>query len=238
MTTLFNPGSRDAAPISAAPNAGGSLPSVSAARRGGSTRQRCVVMMVPAAVTTFALFSGMRAMIHVDTIELDEAPQRVLEAFVLPDLVDPSPTSRPRVTKVETVAPPPPPRQQRIGAGDIDLPAVVIEGAAPDAFDRAELVPIGFGPIAIDERDAQPVTPPLPVYPPKAIERGLEGTCEVRFDVSTRGQPYNLTAVCTNAVFEREAIRAVGSVEFLPRIVRGQAVERSNVVYPLEFKLN
>ncbi|HAW53392.1 MAG TPA: energy transducer TonB, partial [Hyphomonas sp.] len=44
-------------------------------------------------------------------------------------------------------------------------------------------------------------------------------------------------ATCTDSVFKREAERAVSKVEFAPKIIRGKAAERRNVVYPLEFKL-
>jgi protein TonB len=39
-------------------------------------------------------------------------------------------------------------------------------------------------------------------------------------------------------VFKSEAERAVSKVEFAPKIVRGKAVERRNVVYPLEFNIS
>ena len=70
-----------------------------------------------------------------------------------------------------------------------------------------------------------------------AAERGIEGSCDVRFDVDTRGKPYNVEADCTDRVFKREAERAVSRVEFAPKIIRGQAAERRNVVYPLQFTL-
>ena len=38
-------------------------------------------------------------------------------------------------------------------------------------------------------------------------------------------------------MLKREAERAVSRVEFAPKIIRGQAAERRNVVYPLEFTL-
>ena len=96
---------------------------------------------------------------------------------------------------------------------------------------------LAIDPVAISDRDAQPIRPPVPTYPSRAAERGIEGSCDVRFDVDTRGEPYNVTADCTDRVFKREAERAVSRVEFAPKIIRGQAAERRNVVYPLEFTL-
>jgi TonB family protein len=87
------------------------------------------------------------------------------------------------------------------------------------------------------DRDARPIRPPVPSYPQRAQQRGLSGSCDVRFDVDPRGKPYNVAATCTDAVFKTEAERAVSEVEFVPKIVDGKAVERLNVVYPLEFNL-
>jgi protein TonB len=96
---------------------------------------------------------------------------------------------------------------------------------------------LAIDPVAVSDRDAQPIRPPTPSYPQRAQERGLSGNCDVRFDVDTRGKPYNIAATCSDAVFKSEAERAVSRVEFAPKIVRGKAVERRNVVYPLEFNI-
>jgi len=92
-------------------------------------------------------------------------------------------------------------------------------------------------PVAIANGEVLPISPPIVVYPPKAIDRGLNGECTVAMDVSAKGRPYNVAATCSDSIFEREAVRAVSRVEFRPKIVDGQAVERRNVVYPLVFKL-
>jgi len=55
--------------------------------------------------------------------------------------------------------------------------------------------------------------------------------------VDDRGKPYNVSATCTDNVFVREAERAVGNVEFAPKIIKGKPARRSNVVYPISFNL-
>ena len=87
------------------------------------------------------------------------------------------------------------------------------------------------------DREAQPIRPPVPSYPQRAWELGLSGSCDVRFDVDARGKPYNVVATCSDDIFKTEAERAVSRVEFAPQIVRGEAVERRNVVYPLDFNI-
>jgi len=69
------------------------------------------------------------------------------------------------------------------------------------------------------------------------IEAASQPPCLVSMDVSAKGRPYNVMADCTDAVFEREAVRAIGRVEFRPKIVDGAAVQQRNVVYPLSFSL-
>ena len=120
----------------------------------------------------------------------------------------------------------------------MNLPTPQIQGAAPSAvkFDRVQSLDIN--PVAISDRDATPIRPPVPTYPSRAAERGTEGECTVSFNVDVRGRPYDVKADCTDSIFRREAVRAVSKVEFAPKIVKGQARERRNVVYPLVFKLD
>lgn len=87
------------------------------------------------------------------------------------------------------------------------------------------------------DRDAQPIQPPIPMYPVRAAERGIEGKCEVHFDVDNTGVPYNIDARCTDPVFEREAERAVSKAKYAPKIVNDMPVERKGVVYPIQFRL-
>jgi TonB family protein len=65
----------------------------------------------------------------------------------------------------------------------------------------------------------------------------MEGSCDVHFSLSTRGLPYDITAACSHAGFEKEAVRAVSKAEFLPEIRQGLPVESHNYVYPMEFRL-
>jgi TonB family protein len=85
--------------------------------------------------------------------------------------------------------------------------------------------------------DVSPNFPPDPTYPRRALRDGIEGTCNVRFDVSQTGIPINLSATCTSAIFKQEAERAVSVIRFTPLQYRGETYIRRNVLYPLEFSL-
>lgn len=199
---------------------------------------RLTKTVVPAAAITAALFFGMQQLITVDEIAVDErehpplmhiTPQQQTKAAVR--------TERQPVKKIEAQTPPPPPAVRRFSAGDIDIPAPVLSGVAPSDAVLRRIEPIVLQTVAVLDTSARPISPPVVKYPDGAAKIGLEGNCEVRFDVSAAGIPMNVEADCTDRIFEREAVRAVSRVQFAPKIVRGQRVERRNVVYPLEFRM-
>ncbi|WP_370172091.1 MULTISPECIES: energy transducer TonB [Hyphomonas] len=199
---------------------------------------RLVIALGIAVPIVYALFMLMNYLISVKEVKLDESEQRVLSA-ITPQQQDTDVRVRQRSKpkRIDSAQKPPPPPKVSATKSQIDLPTPRIEGAAPTDLNLGRMDSLAIDPVAISDRDAQPIRPPTPSYPQRAAERGTEGSCEVRFDVDTRGRPYNITATCTDNVFKREAERAVSKVEFAPKIIRGQAAERKNVVYPLEFKL-
>ena len=87
------------------------------------------------------------------------------------------------------------------------------------------------------DRDAQPLNQPQPVYPFLAAMFGVQGACDVRFSVDEAGLPFGLRTSCTAPVFCHEAERAVSRVRFLPKILDGHPAVRPNIIYPLQFLL-
>ncbi|MEQ9316810.1 MAG: TonB family protein [Henriciella sp.] len=200
---------------------------------------RLVIGVPLAAIVVYLLFTFMYSMINQDYVQPEVEEERVL-ARITPAEEDTEVRTRARnkAQRIQSADKPPPPPKMSASRSDIDLPTPNIQGAAPTELNVGRLDSLAIDPVAISDRDAQPIRPPVPTYPTRAAERGIEGTCEVRFDVDTRGRPYNVSASCSDSVFTREAERAVSRVEFAPKIVRGQAAERRNVVYPLEFRLD
>lgn len=194
-----------------------------------------VVIAVPIVVILFLLMS---ALISVDEIELPEGETRVLAA-ITPQKQDSEVRTRSRSQpkRIDAAQKPPPPPKQSATKSSINLPTPKIDGAVPQNLDLGRMNSLAIDPVAVSDRDAQPIRPPTPSFPQRAAERGISGSCDVRFDVDTRGKPYNIQATCTDNVFKSEAERSVSRVEFAPKIVRGKAVERRNVVYPLEFNI-
>lgn len=199
---------------------------------------RFAVAALPAGAVTFALFLAMDAAISSEMPEAE--PGRVIELVPITpteELTAARRTPRVPAEKLILAAAPPPPPALNARKGDIDLPGVVMSGAAPDLprFERlGQMVP----PLpAISAREARPVRAPVPSYPDMLARRGVEGDCDVSLKIDRLGQPFDISASCTHAGFERSAVRAVASVQFVPRIVRGEAVEQHGVVYPIQYRL-
>jgi protein TonB len=184
------------------------------------------------------IFFVMNMLISVKEIKLTSGEQRVLAA-ITPQQQDSEARTRQRAKpqRIDSAQKPPPPPKQSATKSSINLPTPKIDGAVPQNLDLGQMKSLAIDPVAVSDRDAQPIRPPTPSFPQRAAERGISGSCDVRFDVDTRGKPYNVQATCTDNVFKAEAERAVSRVEFAPKIVRGKAVERRNVVYPLEFNI-
>ncbi len=203
-----------------------------------SPLMRFLIATVIAIPIVLAIFFLMNALISVKELKLEGGEQRVLAA-ITPQKQDSDVRTRQRAKpqRIDSAAKPPPPPKQSATKSSINLPTPKIDGAVPTGLDLGKMKSLAIDPVAVSDRDAQPIRPPAPSYPQRAQERGLSGSCDVRFDVDTRGKPYNVSATCTDSVFKTEAERAVSKVEFAPKIVRGKAVERRNVVYPLEFNI-
>jgi periplasmic protein TonB len=199
---------------------------------------RFLVATAIAVPIVLAILMLMNALISVKELKLASGETRVLAA-ITPQKQDSDVRTRQRAKpqRIDSAAKPPPPPKQSATKSSINLPTPKIDGAVPQNLDLGRMKSLAIDPVAVSDRDAQPIRPPTPSYPQRAQERGLSGKCDVRFDVDTRGKPYNVQATCTDSVFKSEAERAVSRVEFAPKIVRGKAVERRNVVYPLEFNI-
>lgn len=194
---------------------------------------RLSMAMLLAVPLVYALFLGASWLIKVDDVTLPSVTERPLGKITPAEtLIDAVP---PDIVKPPVLAEqPPPPVRERFdtkgGAPDFSF-------AAPDAgtFSFEPLKPPVVAVSTVAGRDIQVVRAPAPSIPGAAISRGRSGSCDVVFDVDTRGRPFNLTARCTDDIFRTEAIRAVSKAEFLPKIRNGVAVQQTGAIYLLEF---
>ena len=77
--------------------------------------------------------------------------------------------------------------------------------------------PLPQTPVTCDITKAKLLKRPAPVYPRRALERGIEGAVKVKMDVSASGKPTNITVVSSaSSILTNAAIRAAEKMEFKP----------------------
>lgn len=118
----------------------------------------------------------------------------------------------------------------------IDPNAPTINIAAPTV--NADTSIGGPGSMNIAEGDYLPIVRVAPVYPARALSRGLEGYVDLSFTVTTAGTTKDPIVIqSTSSLFERAAIRAVLKFKYKPRVVDGVPVDVPNVKTRITFKI-
>ena len=96
----------------------------------------------------------------------------------------------------------------------------------------------GPGGMNIAEGDYLPIVRVAPVYPSRALSRGLEGFVDMSFTVTTAGTVKDPIVIqSTSSLFERAATRAVLKFKYKPRVVDGVPVEVPGVKTRITFEL-
>jgi protein TonB len=119
---------------------------------------------------------------------------------------------------------------------NIDPSAPTINVAPPTVSTDANIG--GPGGMNIAEGDYLPIVRVAPVYPARALSRGLEGYVDMSFTVTTTGTVRDpLVLFSTSSLFERAAMRAVLKFKYKPRVVDGIPVDVPNVKTRITFKI-
>ena len=119
---------------------------------------------------------------------------------------------------------------------NIDPDAPTISVAAPTVQANTEIG--GPGGMNIAEGDYLPIVRVAPVYPARALSRGLEGFVDMSFTVTTAGTVKDpIVLQSSSSLFERAAIRAVLKFKYKPRVVDGVPGEVPGVKTRISFQL-
>lgn len=96
----------------------------------------------------------------------------------------------------------------------------------------------GPGGMNIAEGDYLPIVRVAPVYPARALSRGLEGYVDMEFTVTTTGTVEDpVVLFSTSSLFERAATRAVLKFKYKPRVVDGLPVRVPGVKTRITFQI-
>lgn len=201
--------------------------------------KRFATVAVPAGAMTLALFTAMQNLVKVDDFTVPDQPVYELSQYLDQGRIeDPrEPTKKP--LRPDPIDPPPMADPLVKTVSNPDLPTKGYRGVAPAVYggpDLRSIVPTRA--TSVIDRTARPITQPIPIYPDAAARRGLAGSCEVRLSITPQGEPYSISADCSDQVFKRAAEKAVSKVKFVPQIRDGLPVTVTGVVYPIEFRMD
>ena len=141
---------------------------------------------------------------------------------------------------VQPEKPPPPPEvppdtppQQN---DQIDPNAVAVNVSPPSLSNDMTIG--GPGAMNVAEGDYLPIVRVAPVYPARALSRGIEGYVDMEFTVTTAGTVKDpVVLYSTSSLFERAATQAVLKFKYKPRVVDGQPVDVPGVKTRITFKI-
>jgi protein TonB len=145
-----------------------------------------------------------------------------------------------RTEDIKPEKPPPPPQappdvppQER---DNLDPNAMTINIPPPSVSSETQIG--GPGGMNIAEGDYLPIVRVAPVYPARALSRGVEGYVDMAFTVTTTGTVKDpVVMFSTSGLFDRAATQAVLKFKYKPRVVDGQPVDVPNVKTRITFKI-
>jgi len=186
-------------------------------------------------VVTLSLLFIMQLLIATGQKALTEPRERLQLDFVRVkrneqlNTQELAPEKPPKPPEVPPEAPP-----QSIDSVDPSAPKINIP--APQVAAETDIG--GPGGMNIAEGDYLPIVRVAPVYPARALSRGLEGYVDMSFTVTTTGTVKDpIVVFSTSSLFERAAIRAVLKFKYKPRVVDGVPVDVPGVKTRITFKI-
>lgn len=198
---------------------------------------RLLVAVLLAAAVTLGLFLLMQALIASGDKTLNEPPKGSVLDFV-------------RVKKDEAVEqkdrkPRKPPKPEepppQMDQPDMDSPAPTESSAGFNfAADVASEVALEGG-FALESGDGEylPIVKVAPVYPRRALSRGIEGYVIVEFTVTKQGSVSDPQVIDAKPadIFNQAAIDAALKFKYKPRVINGEAAEVAGVQNRISFQI-
>jgi protein TonB len=89
------------------------------------------------------------------------------------------------------------------------------------------------------DTDVIPLVRIAPEYPPRALNRGIEGWVQVQFTITATGAVKDAVVVASDPprLFDEAALRSIARWRYNPKIEGGVAVERIGVQTVIRFML-
>lgn len=199
---------------------------------------RILLAIVLAAGVTLGLFYLMQALIKSGDQALNEPPKGSVLDFVR--------VKKDEVTEQKDRKPKKPPKPE---TPPPDMPQPEMQSTSSDAqssgFDFAADVGADVsldGGLALESGDGEylPIVKVSPVYPRRALSRGIEGFVIVEFTVTKQGSVSDPKVIEANpaGIFEQAAVDAALKFKYKPRVINGEATEVAGVQNRISFQID
>ncbi|HEX4872119.1 MAG TPA: energy transducer TonB [Nevskiaceae bacterium] len=203
----------------------------------GLNELRLPLAAVLATALTFGLFFTLQGLIATGTNPIADSLSRPQARFIRVKRAE-------DVQRVERKAerppapdrPPAPPSAPTSAATQQVTQALSFGDVAADVeVDSGDAMGLGAG----SDGDYLPIVKVSPVYPPRALQRQIEGWVLVEFTVSATGTVKDVRAIDADptGVFEQAAIDAAQKFRYKPRVVAGKPVDVTGVQNVIRFEL-
>ncbi len=200
-----------------------------------TTIVRYVLSFLAALVVVFSLFWVMQYLIASADRTLDEDDAGHLLEFVR---IKQDEAITPRKLKPKKPPPPeePPPEPPPPALDNITPEAQAVAVTAVSINTRIDLSASGFG-LSPSDGDYLPIVKVQPMYPRRALSRGIEGYVIVMFTVTRQGTTRDHVIVESKprGIFDRAALQAATKFKYKPRVVDGQPIEVPGVQNKITF---
>ena len=195
---------------------------------------RYIIAIAMSAAITFGLLFLMQFLISVSKGGISEGRNVHFVDFVRVQRDESIDTKKPKPKKPQKVDQPPP-----------DMPQPQLDNINPDAT-GVSVAPvgvdadmdIGIGGFGGGDGEYLPIVKVAPIYPNRALSRGLEGHVIVEFTVTKLGTTKDISVVeSTSSIFEKSAMKAASKFKYKPRVVDGEPIDVAGVRNKLTFQL-
>jgi len=194
---------------------------------------RSVIAILVASVVTVGLIYGMYALIKMDEPELEES-----KSLKLPDFVH-----VPKNEDLQVIAAKPQRPDDVLEQPDIPDVEVKIDRVDVDTNLSIGAVKVGINRElkGFNSNDGEylPIFRAPPVYPRRALDRGLCGWVEISYTVTSTGtvrDPFVLSS--SSKTFEKAALKAALKYKYKPRQVDGKGVDVPGVSVKISFEID
>ncbi len=189
---------------------------------------------VALAVTT-GLFWTMQFLIEISHHELNEETTHALLEFVRIERDE-------EIVRINRIERPPLPEVQPEMPPQIDTfnpDANIVKIGIPKVPGETDINTTA----SLDnmyEGDISPIVKVAPIYPQRALSRGIQGHCVIEYTVTRQGtirDPMVIDSMCTSSLFHKVSRDAVLKFKYKPRVMDGVAVEVSGVQNKFTFQI-